>query len=202
MSKRKEKISAFLDSDLHNDELMSFSLSSEAADAKCVQRYQMIGDAMRSEMSESSFVDVSQAVREALSDESIGNIVTDTDQAAVTHSSDSDAAVSSWSLSNWLRPVAGMAVAASVAVVVVFSVTGQAPTGSAPVVANAPANAVQPTLQLAIDNKTIADKTIADSEDSQQLDPNLIDRHLEFATQDTLQGRLPYVRAVSFESKK
>ena len=95
-----------------------------------------------------------------------------------------------------------MAVAASVAVVVVFSVTGQAPTGSAPVVANAPANAVQPTLQLAIDNKTIADKTIADSEDSQQLDPNLIDRHLEFATQDTLQGRLPYVRAVSFESKK
>jgi sigma-E factor negative regulatory protein RseA len=204
MSKRKEKISAFLDSDLHNDELMSFSLSSEAADAKCVQRYQMIGDAMRSEMSESSFVDVSQAVREALSDEDIGNIVTD--QAAVTHNSDSDASASSWSLSNWLRPVAGMAVAASVAVVVVFSVTGQAPTGSAPVVANAPASETQPTLQLAIDNKTIvdktmADKTIADSKDSQQLDPDLIDRHLEFATQDTLQGRLPYVRAVSFESK-
>jgi sigma-E factor negative regulatory protein RseA len=213
MSKRKERISAFLDNDLHSDELMSFSLSSEAQDAKCVQRYQIIGDAMRGEMSESSFVDISHAVREALREENIGD-------SAVSHTPVSHAPVSNtaaagqtdsasgWSLSNWLRPVAGMAVAASVAVVVVFSVTGQSPTGSAPMVADAPVSVEsQPVLQLAvekraIDNKAATEEVIADSADTPQLDPNLVNRHLEFATQDTLQGRLPYVRAVSFESKK
>jgi len=76
MSKRKEKISAFLDNDMHRDELMSFSLSAEADDAKVAQRYQMVGDALRGEMSESSFVDISQAVREALADENIAEQMT------------------------------------------------------------------------------------------------------------------------------
>ena len=31
------------------------------------------------------------------------------------------------------------------------------------------------------------------------LNPHLVNQHLEFATQDTLQGRLPYVRAVSYQ---
>ena len=70
-NKRKEKISAFLDSDMHHDELMSFSLSAESDDARAAQRYQMIGETLRGEMSNSSFVDVSHAVREALADENI-----------------------------------------------------------------------------------------------------------------------------------
>ncbi|MBE9564265.1 MAG: hypothetical protein IMF17_03390, partial [Proteobacteria bacterium] len=53
--KRKEKISAFLDNDMHRDELMSFSLSAEPDDAQIAQRYQMVGDTLRGEMSESSF---------------------------------------------------------------------------------------------------------------------------------------------------
>jgi len=73
MSKRKEKISAFLDGDMHRDELMSFSLSAEDDDARVAQRYQMLGDALRGEMSESSFVDVSHAVREALAGENIAD---------------------------------------------------------------------------------------------------------------------------------
>ena len=202
MSKHKERMSAFLDSDIHSDELMSFSLSSEAEDAKLAKRYQIIGDAMRNEMSESSFVDVSHAVRDALSGENIGDVALTHKKA--TKQTDSTAA-SGWSLSNWFRPAAGMAVAASVAVVMVFSVTGQSPTGSAPVVANAPVTIeVRPTLQLAVDEnklQTVANAEIASkTPDSQQLDQYLINRHLEFATQDTLQGRLPYVRAVSFES--
>ena len=51
-NKGKEKISAFLDGDMHQDELMSFSLSSETEDAKLAQRYQMIGDVMRGELSD------------------------------------------------------------------------------------------------------------------------------------------------------
>ena len=77
MSERNEKLSAFIDDALHSDELMSFSLSAEADDAKVIQRYQMVGDALRGEVSESSFIDVSAAVREALADENIA------DQAAI-----------------------------------------------------------------------------------------------------------------------
>ena len=58
---------------MHRDELMSFSLSAESDDASVAQRYQMMGDALRGEMSDSSFVDVSAAVREALADENIAD---------------------------------------------------------------------------------------------------------------------------------
>jgi hypothetical protein len=51
-----------------------------------------------------------------------------------------------------------------------------------------------PPLQLAVENN-------AGQKKSRDLDPRLVNRHLEFATQDTLQGRLPYVRAVSYQSK-
>ncbi len=203
MSKRKEKISAFLDNDMHRDELMSFSLSGEVEDAKVVQRYQIMGDAMRGEMSESSFIDVSHAVRDALSRENIGDVnlahttVTVPKQTVLEHSS-------VWSLSGWLRPVAGMAVAASVAVVMVLSVTGQDQTGTMPVAVNVPENiAAQPALQLAIDNKKTNDEAVSNTAAvNPQVDQYLMNQHLEFATQDTLQGRLPYVRAVSFEPQK
>jgi len=82
-----------------------------------------------------------------------------------------------------------MAVAASVAVVMVVSVSEQESTSGAPVATNVE---VLPAVQLAADDKTINNKAT-------DLDP-YINQHLEFATQDTLQGRLPYVRAVSFES--
>ncbi len=193
MSKRKEKISAFLDSDMHRDELMSFSLSAEADDAEVALRYQMVGDALRGEMSDSSFVDVSQAVREALSDENIA------EQVVASASKPSPASSTEkpgfFDLSAWFKPVAGMAVAASVAVVMVVAVTGQDDNaGIAPLAAKTGAQLeAQPAVQLAAEDKTTDGKeTDLDS---------YINQHLEFATQDTLQGRLPYVRAVSFESK-
>ncbi len=192
MSKRKEKISAFLDNDMHRDELMSFSLSAEADDAKVAQRYQMLGDALRGEMSDSSFVDVSHAVREALADENIADQMT----AAEPKSSPPSEKSGFFDISAWLKPVAGMAVAASVAVVMVVSVTEQDDNaGVAPVATNVE---VQPAVQLAVEGKSIKNKAIDNK--ATDLDP-YINQHLEFAAQDTLQGRLPYVRAVSFESK-
>lgn len=199
MSKRKEKISAFLDDDMHRDELMSFSLSAESDDAKVALRYQMVGDALRGEMSDSSFVDVSSAVREALADENIA------DQMAIKPETSSSKQVSTKSgffdLSAWFKPVAGMAVAASVAVVMVVSVTQQEHAEIAPVATNIEA---LPAVQLAVDDKA-ADQSTTDTKTAGSKDTDLdpyINQHLEFATQDTLQGRLPYVRAVSFESEK
>jgi len=197
MSKRKEKISAFLDNDMHRDELMSFSLSAEADDAKVAQRYQMVGDALRGEMSNSSFVDVSQAVSEALADENIAEQMTASVSKPLPESSVEKSGF--FDLSAWFKPIAGMAVAASVAVVMVIAVTGQDDNaGIVPVASNTDTQTqVQPAaVQLAAEDKA-TNKAINGKDN--ELDA-YINQHLEFATQDTLQGRLPYVRAVSFES--
>ena len=184
--KRKEKISAFLDGDMHRDELMSFSLSSDPDDAKVAQRYQMVGDALRGEMSDASFIDVSHAVREALADEEL--VVADIPKAVDTSTSDKTGL---FDLSAWFKPVAGMAVAASVAVVMVTTMSVQQSETHAPVAKNIEQ---QPAVQLAADDK-LNDKKAT------ELDQHLVNQHLEFATQDTLQGRLPYVRAVSYETE-
>ena len=203
MNKRKEKISAFLDNDMHRDELMSFSLSAESDDVKTAQHYQMIGDALRSKLSDSSFIDVSHAVRETLANENIGDKVTVA--KAESLSGPLSGKRERFNVSAWLRPVAGMAVAASVAVVMVVTLSGQENGTLAPVAVNVESQPeaqpeAQPVLSLAVDNKAITDKATANN--STDIDQRLVNQHLEFATQDALQGRLPYARAVSFESKK
>ena len=210
-SKRNEKISAFLDDDLHRDELMSFSLSAEPDDAQVAQRYQMIGDALRDELSESSFVDVSAAVREALADEELVFEDQYAQQAKAAGLSSKESTSSWFDLSSWFRPAAGMAVAASVAVVMVFTLSEQESGGIAPMASNpviATPVAVTPAA-VALDAPAGSQKPqvvelVAD--DTQQLarpavNQHRVNQHLEYATQDTLQGRLPYVRAVSFESE-
>lgn len=194
-SKRKEKISAFLDNDLHRDELMSFSLSADSDDAQTVQRYQMMGDALRGEMSDASFVDVSHAVREALADENISveNIAAQTDAGKEVRSNTKTGGifdVLSWSSIAWFKPVVGMTVATLVAVVMVVSLSEHDAGEVVPVASKTEA---APAVQLAVEEKTV--------EQDPRVNKYLVDQHLEFATQDALQGRLPYVRAVSFESK-
>ena len=210
-NKRNEKMSAFLDDDLHRDELMSFSLSAEPDDVRVAQRYQMVGDGLRGELSESSFVDVSSAVREALADEELvfEDLTAQQAQAVTTTSKQPS---SSWfDLSSWFRPAAGMAVAASVAVVMVFTLSEQESTGIAPMASNpviatpvaiAPDAVVNPQQTNSIQPQAV--QLVAD--DNAQLarpavNQHLVNQHLEHATQDTMQGRLPYVRAVSFESE-
>ena len=190
-SKRKEKISAFLDNDMHRDELMSFSLSAGPDDAKTAQRYHLIGDALRDEMSDSSFVDVSHAVREALADEDL--VMEDHAIASGNRKNSASSGVFdilSWPALAWFKPVAGMTVATFVALVLVVSLSEHDAASVAPVASHVEK---APVIQLATEKKPL------------ELEPHvnkyLVDQHLEFATQDALQGRLPYVRAVSFESK-
>jgi len=204
--KRKEKISAFLDNDMHRDELMSFSLSAEPADAEMARRYQMVGDTLRGEMSDACFVDVSHAVREALvGEESYANnaiqqSATNNTEADNTTADNTDGSRGFFDLSAWFRPVAGMAVAASVAVVMVVTVSQQDVDGLSPVANSPVANnvATQPAIQVAADDKI----KLQNAAKVQQVDQRLVNQHLEYATQDTLQGRLPLVRAVSYEAEK
>ena len=248
-NKRKEKISAFLDNDIHRDELMSFSLSADADDATTAQRYQMMGAVLRGELSDSSFVDVSQAVREALADETkySMDVATQSDfENTSNDSSDESSAKTAktnngagfFDFSDWLKPVAGMAIAVFVAVIIVTTVSES---DTAAVVAESTAKDVvtQPAVQVAIENKAQSPGTqplgtslqsvglnnadlnnaslqktgVQNAEQgnvnqgninqgNRFLAPYLVNQHLEYATQDTLQGRMPLVRAVSFEAEK
>jgi negative regulator of sigma E activity len=232
-NKRKEKISAFLDDDMHRDELMSFSLSGEVDDAEIARRYQMVGDALRGEMSDSSFVDISHAVREAVAAEQQYSeqqnsesqySISSTQSSVQTNASNTASASNNtnsqdlnakqaggFNLSNWFRPLSGMAVAASVAVVMVVTLSEQGTDGLSPGAITSPVAAnstVQPaatnSVQVASDNDLQPNDSQLQNTSplNQQVDPRLFNRHLEFATQDALQGRLPLVRAVSYEADK
>lgn len=198
MSKRKEKISAFLDSDLHRDELMSFSLSGEAEDAETVQRYQIIGDTLRGELNNASFVDVSSVVREALAGENIADAAS-SDRVPVAKTKKA-----LFDISAWFGPAAGVAFAVMVAVVMVFTVAEQDADSIATDTTTQPA--IKSTA-VAVDKntespaaETLTAETIGVKKNT-DIDP-YINQHLEFATQDALQGRLPYVRAVSYETEQ
>lgn len=199
MSKRKEKISAFLDSDLHRDELMSFSLSGEAQDATTAQRYQIIGDSLRGELSDASFIDVSGAVREALANENIA------DQMSPAQIPVAKTKKSLFDMSAWFGPAAGVAFAVMVAVVMVFTVAEQEADSIAPVAIDTVTQPEIKSTAVAVDDsmkktKTVTAEAMGTGKDT-DIEP-YINQHLEFATQDALQGRLPYVRAVSYETKQ
>jgi negative regulator of sigma E activity len=207
MSKRKEKISAFLDNDLHQEELMSFSLSAESEDAQIAQRYQLIGDALRGELNNASFIDVSHAVREALAGENIADAVTKIADkpSRKADSRPSSVASSAWGFSGWFKPVAGLAFAVMVAVVMVLTISEQDGAALAPVATNIDTMPVEQGMSVADINQkpsgtVILQNAVADKK-ATDIDP-YINQHLEYATQDALQGRLPYIRAVNYEAGK
>ena len=199
MNKRKEKISAFLDNDMHRDELMSFSLSAEADDAKIAQRYQIIGETLRGELSDSSFVDVSQAVRQALADENITEQM-NTEIGITGTQPSSKSKHGLFDLSAWLRPAAGMAIAVMAAVILVVTLSEQKSSNFAPITANNVINGQGQPAEVQKTANVETDKKATDMDP--RLNQHLVNQHLEYATQDALQGRLPYVRAVSYEAEK
>lgn len=199
MSKRKEKISAFLDNDLHRDELMSFSLSGETEDATTAQRYQIIADGLRGELSDASFIDVSDAVRGALANENIA------DQIASTRAPVAKTKKAWLDMSAWFGPAAGVAFAVMVAVVMVFTVVEQDAGSIAPVAMDTVTQPVIKSTAVAVDDSIKNTQSVTaqamGAGQNTDIEP-YINQHLEFATQDALQGRLPYVRAVSYETKQ
>ena len=187
-----EKLSAYIDDDLNAAEVEA--LVAEHDSSGRASRYQMMGDALRGELSDASMVDVSAQISEALLNESFD---------AVKSTPVTKAVKNKFNLLVWLddffgamtKPLAGMAVAASVAVLMVVTVA-QMESPEAQQLANTPVNFPVETL---LANKLATDTSL-NKQQAAEFEKYLTE-HAEFAAQDTLRGRIPYVRAVSYEAE-
>ena len=108
MNNDKDILSAFLD-DAASGRETSQLLDSHASNGDRLRRYQLIRASLRSELDPALFIDVSRQLRAAIEREPV--------PAARVHHAPT-ALKSMFTLPSWVRPVAGMAVAASVAVAV------------------------------------------------------------------------------------
>ncbi len=188
MTEDKEKISAWLDDAIDYNELDSLRVDQEKQNFSTAARYQMIGEALRGRLSDASMIDISARVREAI------------DQEPLPVSAHSPVPASQperkplFDFGAWLRPAGGLAVAATVAMVMVVTLTDQQTAPDSAVVANV---GQQPVQSLPVSNNAPA-----------YTRPNLaipavnlnsyVTQHSEFAAQDTLQGIMPYARSVSY----
>ncbi|MCW8830384.1 MAG: sigma-E factor negative regulatory protein [Gammaproteobacteria bacterium] len=193
-----EKISAYLDDALSADEVNALISEHQAAEHvdnnfSIAARYQLVGEALRGELSDASMVDISTQVSEALQNEP--SHIAEPVKAVETSSSSGQFGLFAW-LEPLFRPLAGVAVAASVAALMVVTVVQLESPAGGQQLANSPA-AVPATL---IANKLPADNALTKQQRAAEFDEYLAE-HAEFAAQDTLQGRLPYVRAVSYEAE-
>ena len=194
-----EKISAYIDDDLNVDEielLIGANGSLEQTDSRfsTATRYHMVGDALRGELSDVSMIDVSSQVREALLNETMVEVES---SRSVKKPSlpESRFDFFAW-LESFARPLTGMAVAASVAMLMVVTVVQTKSPEDGQQLATSPAS-VPDTL---IANKRPTENSYSKQQQVAEFDAYLTE-HAEFAAQDTLQGRIPYVRAVSYEAE-
>ncbi len=203
MSNDKEKISAYLDDNLSPDELESMASIESESEFGVATRYQMVGEALRGQVSDAAMIDISAQVREAIQNEETYATERPARQAA------KQPRQPLFDFSAWFRPLGGLAVAASVALVMVVVVTqidspsGQG-IGQGTGERNLVADAAQPAVNIPDDVRMVA-VTSEDTQPQNQQAVNLdayLAEHAEFAAQDTLQGRMPYARAVSYESNQ
>jgi negative regulator of sigma E activity len=234
INKAKEKISAYLDDASSKSELDDL-LSMDAGQIEqlgTASRYQMIGDVLRGQLGDASMIDVRLQVSEALQHEDMKQEKVDAaegERAEIRSNNRSNIGSSifgSWFNhvgfnQTWYRPVGGLAVAASVAMIMVFTAShDQTAFDKGNLVAErAPGNTMvntQPVVSMPVSTSTagvINMQNPADSANPQtypqvfsQAHPRVnldayLAEHAEFAAQDTVQGRMPYARAVSYEAE-
>lgn len=196
MSQRKQQLSELLDNELDVAEIDGFldDLKRDPlADGETLQHYQLIADAMKDEISDASFMDISGAVMHALDAEPPLEAAKPVKRRR-----------SGFNWSQWTRPVAGMAVAASVAVVTVVTLRGVQPgTGEdQPLLAQTtsqaiPAPALQADVARNIHTVSTEPSPVANRNASAALREYMMN-HSEYAGQATMQGVMPYARVVSF----
>lgn len=207
--KRDEQLSALLDNALDAQQLQAFMQDLKrdpVADAETAQRYRLMGDAMRDEVDQSSFMDISASVSRAIEREA-------------AYSLDAVAARKPFNLGVWLnawfKPVTGVAVAASVAMVtlVTFNSINQSPdvgTAAQQQLALSADSSDAPAAQLQRVNPEIARNVrLASTVDPAQKSPQqqkqlniYMLQHSSYASQATMQGMMPYVRAADVKSRE
>ncbi|RDH84731.1 MAG: hypothetical protein DIZ80_04490 [endosymbiont of Galathealinum brachiosum] len=201
---RDEQLSALLDSALDEQQLASYMQDLKRdpiADAEAAQRYRLMGDVLREELDQSSFMDISSAVHRAIEQEP------DYNEAAVSAKQKTQFSLSAL-FSGWVKPLTGMAVAASVAMVTLVTfntvqnsggveqsaqLAQSSPIESAPIerVSSEISRNVQVASTLRISEKT---------PEQQKLLNNYMMQHSGYASQSTMQGMMPYVRAADVKT--
>ena len=192
MNEDKEKISAWLDDAVELDEVDSIQAAQSTETYSTATRYNMIGDAIRGQIADASMIDISASVREAISREP------ELAPRARPARTAKHAEKAYTGLGSWLKPVGGLAVAATVAMVMVVTLTDQQTESGNAVVANV---GQQPVQALPVNNVTPRYASPGYAMPAVNLN-SYVTQHSEYAAQDTMQGMMPYARAVSYGSEK
>ncbi len=238
---RDEQLSALLDNALDEQQLESFMQDLKRdpiADTETTQRYHLIGDAMRDELDQTSFMDVSSAIHRAIEHEEIQpTLKASTTPAKQKEKSEPSSFFSATSakqkeksepssffsatpakqkeksepssfFSNWFKPVAGMAVAASVAMVtlVTFNNVQNSDSNNQPAqlaqVAQPPVQHVNPEIARNVQVASTLDISKKTPEQQKQLNDYLL-QHSGYAIHSTIQqGMVPYVGTADIEKNQ
>ena len=205
MNKRYEQLSGFHDDALSDNELSDFlrDLKQDpVADAETVFRYNLIGDVLRDDVDVTSFMDISASVHRAIAvDDSIESEIENVSRSINKQSI----------FVSWLRPLSGMAIAASVAMITVVAFR------TIDTESGVPANLLTAETQTRQDYIQVTDVTPVNADLAQQVrvvsvnsdqqDAALRTQQLNeymlehYAGQSTVQGMIPYVRVASYGSQ-
>lgn len=212
---RDEQLSALIDNALNEQQLQSFMQDlkrDSIADGEKAQRYHLIGDAMRDELDQSSFMDISAAVHRSIEQEP-GLSETEITTGVETRSKFDLASL----IASWVKPLTGMAVAASVAMVTLFTFsavqnndssgqssqlaqTSQLQTAPAQT-ASAQLVKVNPEVARNVRVASTLDTSQKSPEQQKQLNSYML-QHSGHASQSTMQGMMPYVRAADVQAQE
>lgn len=198
---RDEQLSALLDNALNEPQLQSFMQDlkrDSVADAEAAQRYQLMGDVIRDELDSSSFIDISAAVHRAIDQEPVHN-----ESAAVVTGEAGTGLLSL--LSGWLKPLTGMAVAASVAMVtlVTFNTVQNSDNTQQPAQLAQSAPVIPASFAIARNVQVASTLDVSKKSSAQQKQLNYyMLQHSGYASQSTMQGMMPYVRAADAKSQE
>ena len=176
----REQLSALADDELSDVEqpLLLGRMQRDAGLRECLGRYQLIGEVMRG-IADTAMLGVADRVQRVLQQDAAGQVPYTQQQEGF----------------NWWKPVAGFAVAASVALVAVLTVSSlrETETGVVPDLASSQADV----------------SVVARASDEQwdRIEPGIDKRlsgylvnHNEYAASRGVQGVMPYVRIVGFEN--
>ena len=187
MSEDKELISAWLDDAINNNEADALRVDHGKQSFSTASRYQMIGEALRGRVTDAAMIDISERVHEAIQREAL----------PVRSSRPVPPRRESRPLFDfgaWLRPVGGLAVAATVAMVMVVTLTDQQNAPDEALVAD---TGQQPVRALPVSNTAPVYSQSGIVVPAVNLN-SYVNEHSEFAARDTLQGMMPYARSVSY----
>ena len=198
MKEDKEKISAWLDDAIEYNEAVSLETEQGGQAFSTVARYQMIGDALRGKVTDASMIDISASVREAISREPefapLARPARQSHGRAQSHGK----AKALFDFGSWLRPVGGLAVAATVAMVMVVTLTDQQTETGSGIVANV---AQQPLQAMPVNNAMPVYAKPGIAMPAVNLN-SYVTEHSEYAAQGTVQGMVPYARSVSYGTEE